>query len=112
MKKTPEANKEAKDVLLRSIDLEKFDERGVLKGIARYNLACALSLLGEKADAIKHLEQGLMAQKSATPPEAFAEFLNEHVPQDKDLDGIRGEPEFAEMLKRVAGGGSAGSSGI
>jgi tetratricopeptide (TPR) repeat protein len=64
-----------------------------------YNQACALSRNGEKAAALEALEKSLAAG-----------FDNAgHLDDDDDLDGIRGEPRFAELRKaardlRLSGG--------
>ena len=55
-----------------------------------YNVACAESLGGRKADAIAHLRRSL--ELSVSP--RFREFAKE----DSDLDPLRDEPEFKELL--------------
>jgi tetratricopeptide (TPR) repeat protein len=53
-----------------------------------YNLACCESLAGRKADAIEHLR--IAVDRS----EQFRKFAAE----DSDLDPIRGEPAFNELV--------------
>ena len=55
-----------------------------------YNVACAESLAGRKADAIAHLRRSLELSRSPR----FREFAKE----DSDLDPLRDEPEFRELL--------------
>jgi hypothetical protein len=104
MQKTPEANAEARKVLTKALEFEKFDENNVFRVNVRYNLACALSLLGEKADAIRHMEESLKIMKATQPQAEFEDFVKNHIPKDTDLDNVRNEPEFAAALKRVTGG--------
>jgi hypothetical protein len=53
-----------------------------------YNLACAESLAGRKADAIEHLR---MAVEDSDSVRAYLE-------KDSDLDPLRDEPEFQALL--------------
>jgi mannose-6-phosphate isomerase-like protein (cupin superfamily) len=53
-----------------------------------YNLACVESLVGRKEDAIEHLRQA--AEKS--------ERLREFAIDDSDLDAIRDDPRFKELV--------------
>jgi tetratricopeptide (TPR) repeat protein len=53
-----------------------------------YNLACAESMLGKKADALGHL------RKSVEQGERFKELAR----TDTDFDPIRGEPGFDEIV--------------
>jgi len=53
-----------------------------------YNLACYESLAGRTADAIEHLR----------PAVARSEDLREFAKIDSDLDPIRGEPAFKELV--------------
>ena len=55
-----------------------------------YNVACAESLAGRKADAIAHLRRSLELSGSGR----FRELAKE----DSDLDPLRDEPEFKELL--------------
>jgi hypothetical protein len=58
-----------------------------------YNLACYESLAGRTADAIEHLR----------PAVARSEDLREFAKIDSDLDPIRGEPAFKELVQGNAG---------
>jgi tetratricopeptide (TPR) repeat protein len=60
-----------------------------------YNLACAESRLGRKAEALSHLREAI-----GTEPQYAAS-----APADPDLEAIRDEPEFSEIT------GQAGSAG-
>jgi mannose-6-phosphate isomerase-like protein (cupin superfamily) len=53
-----------------------------------YNLACVETLAGRKDDAIEHLRQ--VAEKS--------ERLREFAADDSDLDAIRDDPRFKELV--------------
>jgi quercetin dioxygenase-like cupin family protein len=56
--------------------------------VLAYNLACVESLVGRKEDAIEHLRQA--AEKS--------ERLREFAIDDSDLDAIRDDPRFKELV--------------
>lgn len=64
--------------------LERFEDRGVLT----YNLACAESRLGETDPAVEHLRAALELRPS----------LTELARTDTDLDAIRDDPRFAELV--------------
>ena len=53
-----------------------------------YNLACCESLAGRTADALTHLEQAI----------ALSDRSREWARGDSDLDAIRGEPRFRELV--------------
>ena len=72
----------AADVLEQAA-AEHPDDPGVL-----YNLTCAESMLGRKAEALGHL------RRSAEQSERHREFAK----TDTDFDPIRDEPEFAEIV--------------
>ncbi len=55
-----------------------------------YNLACVESLAGRKDDAIEHLRQA--AEKS--------ERMRKFAAGDSDLDAIRDDPRFKELVER------------
>jgi hypothetical protein len=100
--KDPEANRAAKPVLQKAVELEKFVEGTDAQWIHRYNLVCAQSLLGEKAEAIQGLEAILLLFQKAQggSNEAAKAFLAQQVEGDEDLAPIRSEPAFAEMVKK------------
>lgn len=54
-----------------------------------YNLACSLSLSGLIPEAIDALRTALI--------QGYSDF--EHLELDRDLDNLRDEPEYAELLK-------------
>lgn len=58
-----------------------------------YNLACAFALLGENKLALDRLDR-IMGPDTMTS-------LREFMLNDSDLDPLRGEPRYAEMLKRL-----------
>ena len=53
-----------------------------------YNLACCESLAGDKAEALEHLRQAI----EKTPQ------LRDFAKEDSDLDAIRSEPGFADLV--------------
>jgi hypothetical protein len=53
-----------------------------------YNLACCEALAGRKEDAIGHLRRAIERRQQ----------LKELAREDSDLDAIRGEPGFAELV--------------
>jgi tetratricopeptide (TPR) repeat protein len=53
-----------------------------------YNVACIESLAGRRADAVEHLQQAL----------EMSEDLRDLAKSDSDLDPIRGEPAFQELV--------------
>jgi tetratricopeptide (TPR) repeat protein len=63
--------------------------RGHREGASLYNTACALSLKGDKAAALDYLQKSLDA--GFDDPDL--------VRKDEDLDNIRGEPRYRELLK-------------
>jgi tetratricopeptide (TPR) repeat protein len=62
-----------------------------------YNLACAESRLGRKAEALSHLREAI---------ETDAQYAA-NAPADPDLEAIRDEPEFSAITGQA---GSAGTS--
>jgi tetratricopeptide (TPR) repeat protein len=73
---------EAADRALASIDeLSRYP-------VALYNLACVESLAGRTQDALEHLRQSL----------GRSERLREFAKGDSDLDPIRDEPAFKELV--------------
>jgi mannose-6-phosphate isomerase-like protein (cupin superfamily) len=73
--------------------LDRGLERHPGGAILLYNLACMHSLEGRAETALGYLRRALEAHDG----------YRENAREDKDLDAIRGEPEFAEIV------GSAGS---
>jgi len=65
-------------------------------GVLFYNLACFESMSGRTADALEHLRQAL----------ALAEDMRDLARSDSDLDSLREEPEFKELV-----GSSASDAG-
>ncbi|HEY6065526.1 MAG TPA: tetratricopeptide repeat protein, partial [Thermoanaerobaculia bacterium] len=63
--------------------------RGHREGASLYNTACALSLKGDKAQALDYLQKSL---------EAGFDDVN-LFRKDDDLDNVRGEPRYRELLK-------------
>jgi tetratricopeptide (TPR) repeat protein len=57
---------------------------------ALYNMSCALSLLKNKPEAVEYLIRAVDA--------GFIDFI--HIETDTDLDNIRKEPGYAELMKR------------
>ena len=56
-----------------------------------YNLACSLALLGRKETALDALERALdLGYRDA-----------DHLANDQDLDALRGEARFVELVERL-----------
>jgi len=78
-------NEQARDLLVGALDrYEDADDQAVL----HYNLACAESLLGDSQAALGHLAQAIAGRPS----------LAEGAREDSDLDPIKGDPRFAELV--------------
>jgi tetratricopeptide (TPR) repeat protein len=75
---------------LGSMKLDRKD-REEFERNALYGTACARSVQGQKAAALDALARALAA--------GFDNIA--HINEDSDLDGIRGEPRFAELLASV-----------
>jgi tetratricopeptide (TPR) repeat protein len=73
---------EAKEMVTDA--LTRFEERGALT----YNLACCEAKLGQRDDALTHLAQALEIRPS----------LVRIAREDTDLDAIRDDPRFAELV--------------
>jgi hypothetical protein len=58
--------------------------------VVSYNVACCESLAGRPADAIEHLRHAF----------ELSEDLRELATSDSDLDAIRDEPAFKELVRR------------
>jgi len=58
-------------------------------GLLQYNLACLESLNGERTAAIEHLRQAI----------ALSEGFREYAKEDSDLDLLRDDPAFQELLQ-------------
>lgn len=81
----------AKDNVRGAAEFEKILEKNPQNYVAAYNLACAKSLLGEKAAAIEALKSSVEL--------GFHDWL--HMEQDDDLDNIRATPEMKEIMTRL-----------
>jgi tetratricopeptide (TPR) repeat protein len=78
-------NAEARELLVGAFDrYPDANDQAVL----HYNLACTESQLGNPQEALGHLEQAIAARPS----------LAEGAREDSDLDPIRDEPRFAEIV--------------
>jgi thiol-disulfide isomerase/thioredoxin len=60
-----------------------------LLGEIHYNCACAYSLKGEKPKALEQFEKSLK--------DGYADF--DHMAEDTDLDNIRNEPKYKELVE-------------
>lgn len=58
-------------------------------GLLFYNLACLESLTGERAAAIEHLSKAI----------ELSERFREYAKQDSDLDPLRDDPAFEELVQ-------------
>jgi tetratricopeptide (TPR) repeat protein len=84
--------KELLDVGRYDVAAQAFQEsaaRGYREGASLYNTACALSLKGDKAQALDYLHKSLEA--------GFDDVGLFR--KDDDLDNVRGEPRYRELLK-------------
>ena len=73
-------------------------------GLTNYNVACMYSLVGKKDEAFRYLDRAI----------ELGGFTNEMAKQmegDSDLDNIRKDPRYAELLKRAGGGGGGAKPG-
>jgi tetratricopeptide (TPR) repeat protein len=77
-----EAFGEAKEMVEDA--LTRFEERDVLT----YNLACAEARLGETDDAIAHLREAIEGRPG----------LADNARADEDLESLRSDPRFAELI--------------
>lgn len=66
-------------------------EREPARADFRYDLACSYALLGRKDEAIAELNRAVDL--------GFDD--SDHLRQDSDLDGLRLDPRFAEILARI-----------
>lgn len=81
------------------LDLDQYDlaaqafetsaARGYREGASLYNTACALSRKGDRARALDYLQKSIEA--------GFDD--PDQVRKDEDLDNVRGEPRYREVLK-------------
>jgi quercetin dioxygenase-like cupin family protein len=79
---------EAKEMVTEALD--RFEDRAALL----YNLACCEARLGEIEPGLGHLAEALAVRPS----------LNELARGDTDLDALRGEPRFDELVGAPAPG--------
>ena len=68
----------------------KLTERFPQDHVARYNLACSLAMTGQIGQAISALAKAIDL--------GYADFA--HIEADSDLDVLRDEPSFNELLRR------------
>ena len=68
--------------------------------IVHYNLACSLSLLGEIDESLEELEASFKL--------GYREY--NYVISDSDLQNLRKDGRFAELIERYLGGQAGGSS--
>ncbi len=99
LKGNKEFLKEAAKALERAVELSEHAKVGVEKFGPVYNLACAYSRMGRLDDAFKALEKSLAIGKAELADEWGFHFEHAKV-KDPDLEPLRGDPRFAEMLKK------------
>jgi len=75
---------QAEQLLLRHAD--------AAPGLVAYNLACVYGLRGNAHDCLRWLR---VSQEHGKLPDC------KHLREDKDLDPVRNDPEFAEWFKQV-----------
>jgi hypothetical protein len=68
-------------------------DSGARYGLLFYNLACCESVTGRSADALEHLRQSV----------EMSEQFREYAKNDSDLDAIRDEPAFKEIVGQASG---------
>jgi len=74
-----------------------------LRAIAAYDAACALALLGGKADdAFAWLERAVAAGFGSELPRQGQPTMAEHAKADADLAALRTDPRFEKFLRDVA----------
>jgi hypothetical protein len=78
---------------LRNLDPQDHEWQGTVQ----YNLACHYSLTGQKSKALETLSEALV----------LAPELVEWSKQDTDLDGLRGEAEYQELLIKLSSPGTS-----
>ena len=67
---------------------EELTESGQRYAVPLYNLACCESLAGRTDEALEHLGQAI----------ELMDGMREYAKGDSDLDAIRGEPRFEELV--------------
>lgn len=68
--------------------LDELFEQDQPYSLVQFNAACIYSLTGQKEKALRHLRRAV----------ELSENVLEYAKSDTDLDAIRGEPEFAEIV--------------
>jgi tetratricopeptide (TPR) repeat protein len=106
-RKDPERDKEARDALKRAVALGKSGSGLKPVWVHQYNLACAHSRLGEKADALRELEGSLELAKEDPPGRDFERFVKNDVAGDEDFAPLKDDPAFQEVLKKALAGSSS-----
>ncbi len=67
-------------------------EAGPQYGLLFYNVACCESLTGETTEALEHLRRAI----------ELSEQFRDYAKNDSDLDAIRGEPAFQQLVASPA----------
>ncbi|MCO5164896.1 MAG: redoxin domain-containing protein [Planctomycetes bacterium] len=78
------------------------DAKDGVRQLVYYNTACARSMQGRADEALTALGQALEA--------GFDDF--DHIAKDTDLDPIRREPRFAQLIERARGGAAGPDAGL
>jgi len=73
-------------------------DRGIVRlapddAVAHYNLACSLALVDRKNEAFDELGRAIELGYDEA----------EHMREDPDLEGLRGDPRFEALLKMIGG---------
>jgi tetratricopeptide (TPR) repeat protein len=85
-------NERARQISLQEFNqASKMDDSPQWHAMLRYNLGCAFALLGDKPQALEHLEASLRIS-----PE-----LVEWAPQDGDLVSLHQDADFLALLQRM-----------
>ena len=93
-----ESSQHARMYLLRDAADKAEQADAIEAGAGAYNRACAAALLGHLEDARRWLEH---AEAHTDLPDPA------HLQNDSDMDPLRDEPWFQDLLARARGGGSA-----
>ncbi|MFV1977594.1 MAG: tetratricopeptide repeat protein [Candidatus Scalindua sp.] len=69
-------------------------------GLALYNCVCTYAQLGKKEEAIELLQKAIIIASKPTEHSAIGyKNIIQWIENDPDLDNIRNEPEFIELIK-------------
>lgn len=99
--KTKAAATKAATAFEQAIGLAEFAKKREPVFPVYYNHACALTLTGEYPKACAQLEKALELAKKRLGPRRFRQVTVAEVQKDPDLEKLREQPCFEEMMDRV-----------